>query len=331
MGADEPLMRAWTVHEFGVYRDKLHLESVNRPEPEGASALIRVEAAGVQFADILNIAGEYQMKPPLPFTPGMEGAGVVESAGADSRYKPGDRVVALNLYGSHAEYMVALDEFSFPIPDAMSSAEAAAFTILYQTGYFALIHRARLQSGEILLVHGGAGAVGTAAIQLGKAFGATVIATAGSEDKLAVCRECGADHVINYRDADFVAEVKSITQGQGADVVYDPVGGDVFDGSTRCIAFEGRIVSVGFAGGRRPEVAVNRLLVKNFDVIGLNWGNYQLRKPELIRETQKILYDLFEAGKIKPVIYREYPMDGLIEALAAIESRASYGKVILAP
>lgn len=323
-------MRAWMVGEFGHYRDQLRLCAIDAPEPEGASAAIRVGAAGVQYADLLNIAGAYQLKPPLPFTPGMEGAGVVERSGPDSRFKEGERVIALNLYGSFAEYMIALDEFSFSVPEGMSDAEAASFTVLYQTGYFGLVRRARLEAGETLLVHGGAGGVGTAAIQLGKALGATVIATAGSAEKVAVCRQCGADHVINHREQDFVAEVKALTGGRGVDVVYDPVGGSVFDRSTKCIAFEGRIVSVGFASGEFPQLAVNRLLVKNFDAIGLNWGNYQLQRPELIQETQTILYGLFDRGLIKPVIFREYPFEALPDALETIENRQSYGRIVLA-
>lgn len=322
-------MRAWTVEEFGPYREKLQLREQSAPTADGATSVIRVRAAGVMYADMLNIAGTYQVKAPLPFTPGSEAAGEVITAGGDSKFKPGDRVMALNLYGAFAEQMVALDTFSFRIPDGMSYAEAAAFTINYQTAYFAHVHRAQLQPGETLLVHGGAGGVGTAAIQLGKAFGATVIATAGSDDKLEICRQCGADHAINYAKHDFVKHVKEVTSGRGADVIFDPVGGDVFDASTRCIAFEGRLVVIGFASGRIPQLAVNRVLVKNCSVVGLFWGNYQLQRPDMIAEAQDKLYALYAAGKIKPIVYREYGMEQLPDALDAIESRRAYGKVVL--
>lgn len=324
-------MRAWMVHEYGPYRERLTLADIPQPVPEGATSVIRVEAAGVMFADMLNIAGTYQLKAPLPFTPGSEAMGTVVEAGPESRFRVGERVAALNLYGAFAEYMVALDSFSFPIPDAMTAAEGAAFTINYQTAYFALQRRARLERGETLLVHGGAGGVGTAAIQIGKWLGARVLATAGSEEKLAICRQCGADSAIDYRKDDFVAQVRVLTEGQGADVIFDPVGGDVFEKSTKCVAFEGRILSIGFASGAWPSLAVNRMLVKNFDVIGLNWGNYQTREPELIQSAQQSLYHGYGEGALRPVICQEFPMEDLIAALARIEGRGSYGKVVLRP
>lgn len=322
-------MRAWTVEEFGPYGEALKLAEVPAPTPQAKTCIIDVKTAGVMFADMLNIAGLYQIKAPLPFTPGSEAAGVVREAGEGSRFKVGDRVMALNLYGAFAQQMIAIDTFTFPIPDAMSDAEAAAFTINYQTAYFAHVHRARLQEGETLLVHGAAGGVGTAAIQLGKALGATVIATAGSDDKLEICKNCGADHVINYRTQDFVKVVKEVTGGRGADVIFDPVGGDVFDQSTKCIAFEGRLVVIGFASGRIPEFAVNRALVKNFSVVGLFWGNYQMQRPEMIHEAQKHLYALYAEGTIRPVVYRVFPMAELPHAIKTIEDRTAYGKVVL--
>jgi NADPH2:quinone reductase len=322
-------MRAWTVQEFGPYREKLQLSDQPPPAPDGAMSLIRVKAAGVMFADMLNISGAYQVKAPLPFTPGSEAAGEVIAVGSESKFKVGDRIMSVNLYGAFAEQMIALDTFSFRIPEGMSYAEAAAFTINYQTAYFAHAYRANLKAGETLLVHGGAGGVGTAAIQLGKAMGAKVIATVGSDDKFAICKQCGADHVINYKTQDFVKEVKTLTNGEGANVIFDPVGGDVFDNSTKCVAFEGRLVVIGFAGGRIPQLAVNRVLVKNFAVVGLFWGNYQLLRPQLILETQELLYGLYAQGKIKPVIYREYGMNALPDALQAIEERHAYGKVVL--
>ncbi|MDZ4861159.1 MAG: NADPH:quinone oxidoreductase family protein [Candidatus Hydrogenedentes bacterium] len=322
-------MRAWVVNQFGPYKTALQLAQADAPEAEGESAVIDVKAAGVMYADLLNISGNYQMKAPLPFVPGSEAAGVVSESGKTSRFKVGDRVVTVNLMGAFAEHMLALDQVSYAIPDAMSFAEAAAFTINYQTSYFALVHRAQLKPGEWVLVHGGAGGVGTASIQLALALGANVIATAGADDKAALCKQCGAHHAINYRTGDFVAAVKDITQGRGADVIIDPVGGDVFDSSTKCVAFEGRLIVIGFAAGRIPTIAANRMLVKNFGVLGLFWGAYQTRNPALVVETQDILYGLYNDGKIKPVVSREYPLEELPDALESIETRKCLGKPVL--
>lgn len=323
-------MRAWVVHEFGPYRDVLRLEDIEPPRADGEAAVLDVAAAGVMYADLLNIAGTYQMKAPLPFVPGSEAAGTVVEAGAASKFKPGDRVVTVNLMGAFAERMLAVDSVSFRIPDGMSFEDAAAFTINYQTSYFALVHRAQVKPGEWVLVHGGAGGVGTAAIQLAAALGAKVIATAGADDKLALCKKCGAENVIPYRETDFAAAVKTITNGHGADVIIDPVGGDVFDASTKCVAFEGRLVVIGFAGGRIPSLAANRLLLKNFSAMGLFWGAYQTRNPALVAQTQETLYRLYEQGAIKPVLSRTYPLDELPAALESIETRNCLGKPVLA-
>lgn len=324
-------MRAWRVHEYGAYKDKLQLEDVEAPSGDGAASVVGIRAAGVNFPDILAVQGTYQVKAPLPFTPGQEAMGVVEEVADDSPFRAGDRVVTLNMAGAFAERMLALDQQMFPVPDGMADAEAAAFLITYQTAYFALVHRARMQAGETLLVHGGAGGVGTAAIQVGKALGGTVIATAGSAEKLDVCRDCGADQVINYREQDFVPAVKDCTGGRGADVIFDPVGGDVFDKSTKVIAWEGRLVVIGFASGRIPEIAANRILLKNCAIVGLFWGQYMFHDPELVHATHATLCGLWREGKIKPVIYKEYPLDALPQALEDIETRRSYGKIVLVP
>jgi NADPH2:quinone reductase len=211
----------------------------------------------------------------------------------------------------------------------MSFEDAAGFHIIFQTGWFGLHRRANLKAGETLLVHAGAGGVGSAAIQLGKAAGATVIATAGSDEKVAVCREIGADHAINYKTQDFAEEVKQITGGRGADVIYDPVGGDVYDRSTKCIAFEGRIVIVGFTSGRIPQAAANHVLIKNYSVVGLHWGLYGKRMPELIPLASKALVELYEAGKIKPYISTRLPLSEAPRALSSVAGGKSTGKVIL--
>jgi NADPH2:quinone reductase len=211
----------------------------------------------------------------------------------------------------------------------MSYEDAAAFQLIYQTSYFALVHRAALKQAEYLVVHGGAGGVGTAAIQIGKALGAKVIATAGSSEKLEICRQCGAEYLINYRSENFVEKVNDITEGKGADVIYDPVGGDVFDQSTRCIAWEGRILVIGFSSGRIPEIRTNKVLLKNMSVIGLWWGNYRLHNPQLIEETQQRLYQMYNEGAVKPVIHSSVEFKDLPQALELIENRKSYGKVVI--
>jgi NADPH2:quinone reductase len=214
----------------------------------------------------------------------------------------------------------------------MSAEDAAAFQMIFQTSYFALVHRAHLQKGEVLLVHGGAGGVGVAAIQLGKHLGARVIATAGTAEKLDVCRRAGADEAIDYVKQDFVEEVKRLTEGEGANVIYDPVGGDVFDKSTKCIAWEGRLVVIGFTSGRIPTIAANRILLKNIAVVGLQWGMYKLHNPALCAETQTVLEGLYRQGAIKPVLFpTRYRLDQVPEALATLESRRAYGKVLVVP
>ncbi len=322
-------MRAWMVKQYGNYDKDLVLGELPDPKADSTTAIVEVHATGINFADILNIRGQYQIKAPFPFSPGMEAAGVVIEAGADSPHKVGDRVVTVNVVGGCAGKAIATGFGSYPIPDEMSFAQAAAFTINYQTGYFALIRRGRLKAGETVLVHAGASGVGTAAIQLSKAHGSTVIATASSADKLDICRRCGADHVINYKDGDFVPVVREITSGKGVDVVYDPVGGDTFDNSTKVMAFEGRILVIGFASGRIPQVAANRLLLKNIDVIGLFLGGYSMYHNQHVHDIQDKLYGLFRDGKLSPVIFKEYSFADLPHALADIESRAAYGKPIL--
>jgi NADPH2:quinone reductase len=248
-----------------------------------------------------------------------------------TRLRVGQRVLALLGWGGYAEAVPAPDPQVFPIPDAMSFEEAAAFGIIYQTSYCALVHRAGLRAGEWLLVHAAAGGVGLAAVQLGKALGARVIATAGSDAKLDVARQSGADVLLNYQTEDWVERVKAVTGGSGADVVFDPVGGDVFDGSSRCLAFEGRLLVIGFAGSRIPTIAANRILLKNVAVVGVYWGLYQTRGSPRVAEWMDALFRLYEAKQIRPVIYRAYPLPEAAQALAALGGRESYGKVVLVP
>ena len=328
------MARAWIVRELGT-PDKLRFEVVDAAAPSADALIrIRVHATAVNFFDLLQIAGTYQVKPDLPFIPGAEVAGEVEAAPPGSGVDVGDRVLALvsqdGLHrGGYAEATHADPDTVVKIPDSMPFVEAAAFLINYQTGWFGLHRRAHLQPGEVVLVHGGAGGVGTAAIQLAKAAGARVIATAGSEAKLAICRQMGADLAIDYSHGDFVTEVKEATAGKGADVVYDPVGGDVFDRSTKCIAFEGRMVVVGFTAGRMQAVAANHLLVKNYSVLGLHWGLYRQRAPQLVPECTRKLLELYAEGKIRPHIGRQAPLEDAVTLLQAVASRQTTGKAVL--
>jgi NADPH2:quinone reductase len=272
------------------------------------------------------------MKPPFPFVPGAELAGVVREVGRDVEgFSVGDRVLASVPLGGFAERAVVPVTGAWPMPAAMSFAEGAAFPIVYPTSHAALVLRAQLQRGETLLVHAAAGGVGLAAVQIGKALGARVIATAGGEEKLEVARQAGADETIDYQQEDFVERVRELTAGKGADVIYESVGGEVFDRSLKCIAWNGRLLVIGFAGGQIPEVKVNRILLKNIALIGLHWGAYALNEPARIGETFAALFRLYDAGKIKPVIFRRYRLEEIADALVALGSRKTYGKVVVVP
>jgi NADPH:quinone reductase len=324
-------MKAMVATRWGEPSELQYLD-VPDPEPGPGQVLIETRAIGCNFPDILMVQGKYQVKPPHPFSPGHEIAGLVRAVGTGvTRVRPGQRVLASLEWGGYAERAITTAERVHPIPDAMPFDHAAAFYVVYQTSYAALVRRAALQPGEWLLVHGAAGGVGLSAVQIGKALGARIIATAGSKEKLEIARQSGADVLIDYRTEDWVERVKSVTAGEGADVIYDPVGGDVFDNSTKCVAFEGRILTIGFAGGRIPTLAINRVLLKNFSVVGLHWGYYQRRGSPLVQEWMEALLKLYGEGRIRPVIYRVYPLRDAPAALAALSSRESYGKVVLAP
>jgi len=324
-------MQAWRVHQLGEPEAALRLDDVDPPVPGPREVLVDVAAASLNFPDVLMCRGEYQVRSPLPFTPGLEVSGVVRAVGAEvDGDLVGRRVLAFSTSGSGglAEQTVASVTSTFPIPDSLGDAAASALHVTYQTGHVALHRRARLQPGETLLVHAGAGGVGSAAIQLGLAAGARVIATAGGAEKVRVCRDLGAELVVDYRSDDFVAAVKELTDGRGADVVYDPVGGDTYDRTTKCIAFEGRILIVGFTGGRFAAARTNHLLIKNYSVIGVYWGLYGEVRPDVVRETHDALIDLHRAGKIAPLISREIDMAEVPAALASLGSRGTWGKVV---
>lgn len=321
-------MRAWRVDRYGEPADVLRLDAqAPEPAPAEGSVLLAVRTVGLNFADTLSIRGRYQIKAPPPFSPGIEGCGVVVAG--DGTLRAGSRVVFSVPYGALAEQIRAAPSACLPIPDALGDEEAAALLVTYQTSHFALVRRARLRQGELLLVHNGAGGVGTAAIQIAKAIGAVVVATAGGQEKLEVCRRAGADLVVDYRQEDFAAAVLDRSDGRGADVVYDSVGGDVFDASLRCLAFEGRLIVVGFAGGRIPTVAANRIMLKNVSVVGLNWGSYRDDRPDLVAECHRDICARIEGGALRPVLYRTYPFDDLLVALGDLESRRSYGKLVV--
>jgi NADPH2:quinone reductase len=325
-------MKALRVHELGEPEAVMRPEEVAVPDPGPGEVRLRVHAASLNFPDVLMCRGDYQVKPPLPFTPGAEVAGVVDAVGPGvDDAEIGRRVLAIPNFGpgGYAEYTTA--RFAggvFPIPDAMPFAAASALHVVYQTGHLALHRRAQLRPGETLLVHAGAGGVGSAAIQLGLAAGARVIATAGGPEKVAVCRELGAQLAIDYRAEDFVEAVKAFTGGRGADVVYDPVGGDTYDRSTKCVAFEGRILIIGFTGGRFAEARTNHVLIKNYSVVGVHWGLYNMMDPELVRATHDELVALFERGRIDPLISETVSLEDVPAALARLGSRATYGKVV---
>ncbi|TMD11464.1 MAG: NADPH:quinone oxidoreductase family protein [Chloroflexi bacterium] len=325
--------KAWIVYELGT-PEQLRFEDVEPTQSTEGLVRIRVRAAGVNFFDLLQIGGTYQVKPDLPFVPGAEVGGEVEVAPPESGFEAGDRVLAVvsqeGLHrGGYTEVTHADPDAVVKIPDAMSYEEGAAFFINYQTGWFGLHRRACLQADDVVLVHAGAGGVGSAAIQLAKAAGARVIATAGSEAKLKVCRAMGADLALNYNEDDFVAVVKEATGGKGADVIYDPVGGDVFDRSTKCVAFEGRIVVVGFTSGRIPTLGANHVLIKNYSVVGLHWGLYRQRAPEQINECTDKLFQLYAEGKIRPYVGRQAPLADAVRLLQEFASRQTTGKAIL--
>jgi NADPH2:quinone reductase len=322
-------MKAWRVHGWGE-PEEMTLDDIPEREPGEGEVRIRNRAAALNFFDILQVRGKYQVKPPFPFTPGAEVSGVVDKVGwGVESVAAGDRVIALPLGGAFAEYSYAKQESVFAMPTEMSFEQAAAMPIVYQTSYFALTHRCQLRAGEWMLVHAGASGVGMSAIQIGKALGARVIATAGSEAKLAFARQQGADFAIDYSEAAWVDRVKEITGGQGADTIYDPVGGDVFDLSTKCVAAEGRILIVGFAAGRIPSIALNRVLLKNISLVGVLWGAYVQMRPSYPGEAHAALMKMYAGGEIRPAVNTAFPFEEAPVGLRALANRQVMGKAVL--
>jgi len=326
-------MNTWQVTQLGNPQDALSLVDSTKPVPKAGEVLIKVEAIALNFFDILQCQGKYQEKHPLPFTPGAEISGIIEEFGGGISFSVGQRVLATPHLpkGGFSEYVVVAEKSVYPIPDSLSFNEAAALFITYQTAYYALHRNAHLLAGETLLVHAGSGGVGSAAIQLGKAAGATVIATAGSDEKIQVCKQLGADYVINYRSDDFVQIVKGITDGKGADVIFDPVGGDTFDRSRKCIAFEGRILVIGFAGGRIADAPTNHALIKNYSIVGVHFGLFRNLMPKEVMKAHLELMDLYKKGMISPLIYKEFSFGKIPDALDLLADRKTWGKLIVKP
>lgn len=314
------------------------LDEIELNPPGPGEVQVSLRACAVNFPDLLMIQGRYQFAPPLPFAPGGEAAGVVTTLGPGTEPAPGwgvgDDVVVSSRYGGFAEAINVPVDSVAPMPPGMSYAAAASFQTAYLTAWVALVPRGNLQAGETLLVHGATGGVGMAAVDVGKHLGATVIATGGRDDKLAVVAERGADHVINYTCDDgslggFRDRVKELTGGRGADVVYDPVGGDVFDESMRCVAIDGRILPIGFTSGRWPQAPVNLVLIKQLSIIGVRAGEYGRLYPEEGARTRQAVYDLAASGSIRPHVCAGFPLEDAVAAMQMLESRNVVGKCVV--
>lgn len=321
-------MKAVVCHEFGPYQNVV-IENRPAPEPADDEICVEPEAWGLNYVDVIMIGGTYQLRPELPFVPGGEAAGHVVAIGAEVQdIAPGDRVMTSHRPGAFAEIVVAKRGNVVPIPDSMPLDEAAGFRAAFATAYHGLVQGGRLQPGETVLIHGAAGGMGLAAVQVAKQIGATVIATSGSGAKLAVVESYGADHLINYSDG-FRDQVKAVTAGRGADVVFDPVGGDVFDESMRCINMGARLVVVGFTAGRAAEARTNHLLIKCASVTGIRAGSMSRRDPATAKQNMDTLLRWAADGRIRTPISHRFPFDMVSEGLGVIARREVIGKAVL--
>lgn len=310
--------------------ESLVLEDLPLPALGPKDVRIRVHAAGLNFPDTLMIAGKYQFKPAFPFAPGMECGGEIAEVGEKvSDLKVGDRVMATTGNGAFGTLVNCPASNVFKIPASMPYEIAAGFPITYGTTWHALVDRGRIKKGEVLLVHGAAGGVGLNAVELGRELGATVIGTVGSDEKAAIVKEYGAAHVINYSKESIKDRVKELTGGNGADVIYDAVGGDAFDQSLRCINWDGRLLVIGFASGRIPEAPANLALIKGCSIVGVFWGAFAAREPEKNRANFAALLALYEQGRLKPHVSASYPLDQVPQAMQALLSRKTTGKVVI--
>ncbi len=326
-------MKALVVRKFGA-PDTLKVEEWSVAAPGAGEVLVDVHAAGINFPDLLVIDGKYQFLPELPFVPGKECAGVIRAVGAGvATPRPGDHVLVQVEYGSYAQQVMTKAVNCHVVPKEISFPEVAAMGLTYNTAYFALVERGNIKPGEIVLVTGAAGGVGLATVQVAKALGAIVIAAVSTPDKAAAARAAGADHIVDTSVADLRenlrAQVFAAVGKRGVDMVVDNVGGDVFDACMRAVAWCGRIIIVGFAGGRIPEIKAGHLLVKNIAVIGLQFSDYRDREPEKCRGVRQQLFDLYTAGKLKPYVMATFPLERYAEALALVKGRKVIGKVVL--
>ena len=322
-------MRALICSELGP-AEKLSVREVPDPDPSRGEVVLDVRAAGLNFPDTLIIQGNYQFRPDLPFTPGGEAAGVVSAVGADVEHlSEGDAVIGMAVSGAFAEKWVVDGKAVIPKPESLDFRQAAGFGLTYGTSYYALKHRASLQSGESLLVLGAAGGVGSAAVDIGKAMGARVIAAASTDDKLAYAAGLGANHVINYTSEDLRHRIRELTDGDGVDVVYDPVGGDLAEPALRSMAWNGRYLVVGFAAGSIPEIPLNLPLLKGVSILGVFWGAWTKRDPAGLATSFAELFAMLEEGRLSPQVSASFPLEGYAEAFATLTGRKAMGKVIL--
>ena len=322
-------MKAYVCREFGPVESH-KVEEIEDPRAEAGQGVVDVKAAGVSFPDVLIVQGKYQFQPPFPFSPGGEIAGVISEVGEGVvDWKVGDRVIAMTGNGGIAEKVVAFEMTLMPLPETMDFKDGAAFPLNYGTTYHALKQRGQLQPGETLLVTGAGGGVGTTAIEIGKAMGAKVIAAASTEEKLEIAKNLGADETINYSDGELKEKVKALTDGLGADVIYDPIGGDIFLQCMRCVNWKGRVLVIGFASGPIPEVPTNLALLKGCSIVGVFWGRFTGAEPEENSKNFDELFALHAEGKLKPQITKSYSLDDAAEAISSLENRKATGKVVI--
>jgi NADPH:quinone reductase len=325
-------MKAWQVHQLGEPADVLTLGEVPDPSPGPTQVKVRVLAAAANFPDVLMCRGLYQVRPDLPFIPGVELCGeVVEVGGSVTGIAVGDRVIGSPVApaGAFAELALMESITTFPAPTSLDDAQAASFYIGYQTSWFALHHRTQVTAGDTVLVHAAAGGVGSSAVQLAKAAGARVIGVVGNAEKGEVARALGADIVVDRHTEDFVQVVKDATDGRGADIIYDPVGGETYQRSTKCIAFEGRILVIGFAGGEIQSAALNHALVKNYSIVGLHWGLYTQRDPAIVRHCHEELTRLADAGLAIPIVSERIGLADVPQGLQRLADGVTTGRVVM--
>lgn len=321
-------MRAMLCHAWGEV-ESLKLEDIAPPVPGPDEVLIDVKATSINYADAIMVAGRYQTKPPFPFSPGLETAGVVAQCGEGvTQFRPGDRVMAMLPYGGMAEQAVANVNETYHIPDRMGFEEAGAFPIAYISSHVALRWLGRVEAGETLLVLGAAGGVGLTAVEIGKAMGARVIAGASTADKLAVAREHGADDLVNYRTENLTERVMALTGDRGADVCFDPIGGDLFDAALSALGWGGRILLIGFVGGVQ-QIPANRLLVKNRSAMGSSLRYFRWYQPQKLQQSVEELMALFKAGRLQPCVTHKLPLERSAEAIRLLTNRQAHGKVVV--